>query len=53
LVKHPGEQAAFHAFVNRFTSEADYTTYSMAQSPEEIKKVEHLIQQKLTQTKSN
>jgi hypothetical protein len=53
LVKHPGDQAAFHAFVDRFTSEADSATYSLAQSPEEIKQVEYLIQQKLTQTKSN
>ena len=53
LVKHPGNKAAFYAFVDRFTSEADSTTYSMAQSSEEIKEVDNLIQQKLTQTKSN
>ena len=53
LVKHPGDKAAFHAFVDRFTLEADTTTYCMAQSPEEIKEVDRLIKQKLTQTKTN
>ncbi len=53
LVQHPNNQTAFYAFVDRFTSEASSTTYSMAQSPEEIKEIDNLIQQKLTQTKSN
>ena len=53
LVQHPNNQTAFYAFVDRFTSEASSTTYSMAESPEEIKEVDNLIQQKLTQTKSN
>ena len=52
LVKHPNDQRAFYAFVDRFTSEASSTQYSMAQSPEEIKEVDNLIQQKLTQAKS-
>lgn len=34
--EHPEDKAAFHAFVDRFTSEANSTIYSMAQSPEEI-----------------
>ena len=50
LVKHPGDKAAFHAFVDRFTSEADSTIYSMAQSPEAMKEVDNLIKQKLAQT---
>ncbi len=53
LIKHPGYKFAFQAFVDRFTSEADFTTYLMAQSSEEIKEVDNLIQQKLTQAKSN
>lgn len=48
LVKHPGDKAAFYAFVDRFTSEADSTIYYMAQSPEEIQEVDKFIQQKLS-----
>ena len=33
LIKHPDNKSAFQAFVDRFTSEADPATYSMAQSP--------------------
>lgn len=53
LIKHPDNKSAFQAFVDRFTSEANSTTYSMAQSLEEIKEVDNLIQQKLTEAKSN
>ena len=53
LVKHPDNKSAFQAFVDRFTSEADSTINSIPESPEEIKKVERLIEQKLTQAKSN
>ena len=52
LVKHPDNQSAFCAFVDRFTSEASSTTYSLAQSPEEIQEVDNLIRQKLAQNKS-
>ena len=53
LIKHPNDRSAFYAFVDRFTSEASSTTYSMAQSPEEIQEIDNLIQQKLAQSKSN
>lgn len=53
LIKHPDDESAFRAFVDRYTSEADSTKYPMAQSPEEIKEVDNLIRQKLTQAKSN
>lgn len=53
LIKHPDSETAFQAFVDRFTSEANSTTYSLAESPEEIKEVDLLIKQKLTQAKSN
>ena len=53
LIKHPDDESAFQAFVDRYTSEADSTTYSMAQSPEAIKEIDNLIRQKLTQAKSN
>lgn len=51
LIKHPENKSAFQAFVDRFTSEADSTTYSMAESPDGIKEIDNLIQQKLTQAK--
>ena len=53
LIKHPDDKSAFQAFVDRFTSEADPTTYSMAKSPEEIKQIDNLIQQKLIQAKGS
>ena len=53
LIKHPDNKLAFQAFVDRFTSEADSTTYPMAQSSEEIKEIDNLIQQKLIQSKSS
>ena len=53
LIAHPSDRTAFYTFVDRFTSEASSTTYSMAQSPEEIQEVAHLIRQKLAQTKRN
>jgi hypothetical protein len=53
LIKHPEDKSAFQAFVDRFTSEADSTTYPMAQSSEEIKEIDSLIQQKLIQSKSS
>ena len=53
LIKHPEDKSAFYAFVDRFTSKANSTTYSMAQSPEEIEKVDNLIKQKLKQSSTN
>ena len=47
LIDHPSDRSAFYAFVDRFTSEASSITYSMAQSPEEIKEVDYLIRQKI------
>ena len=53
MIEHPSDKSAFQAFVDRFTSEASSTKYSMAQSPEEIQEVDNLIRQKLAQSKSN
>ena len=53
LIEHPEDKSAFQAFVDRFTSEADSTTYPMAQSSEEIKEIDNLIQQKLIQSKNS
>jgi hypothetical protein len=53
LLKHPKDKSTFQAFVDRYTSEASSTTYSMAESPEEVQEIEHLIRQKITESKSN
>jgi hypothetical protein len=53
LVKHPNDKSAFQAFVDRYTSEASSTTYSMTESLEEVTEIEHLISQKITESKSN
>ena len=52
LIQHPSDRSAFQAFVDRYTSETSSTQYPMAESPEEIQKIDRLIQQKLTQTKN-
>ena len=53
LIKHPEDKFAFQAFVDRFTSEADLTTYPAPESPEEIEEIDNLIRQKLAQTKKS
>ena len=52
-IQHPQDKSAFQAFVDRFTSEADTETYPMAESLEEIKEINNLIQRKVTQAKSS
>ena len=52
-IEHPEDKSAFQFFVDRFTSEADSTIYSISESLEKIKEVEDLIRQKLTQAKKN
>ncbi|EAZ90334.1 DUF6887 family protein [Crocosphaera chwakensis] len=46
VISHPDDQNAFHAFVDRYTSDAPSDTYGMAKSPEDIKTIEQLIRQK-------
>ena len=53
LIKHPHDKSAFEAFVDCYTAEASSTIYPLAESPEEIQKIDNLIQQKLTQFKNN
>ena len=53
LIQHPDNKSAFQAFVDRFTSDTDSTIYSIPESLAEIKQVDRLIKQKLTQTQSN
>ncbi len=53
VVAHPDSQAAFDAFVDRFTSEASPGTFSMPREQAEIEEVTKLIQQKVQQMKTN
>lgn len=52
VIAHPGDQAAFHAFVDRFTAEAPLETFDIPKSNAEIEEVERLIRQKLEQLKT-
>ncbi|AFY46867.1 hypothetical protein Nos7524_0969 [Nostoc sp. PCC 7524] len=49
VINNPHDQAAFYAFVDRFTSGASPDTFTMAQSPAEIAEVAKLIRQKVAQ----
>ncbi len=48
LIAHPDDKNAFQAFVDRYTSDAASGTYSMAKSPEDIKTIEQLIKEKIS-----
>ncbi len=48
LISHPDDKNAFQAFVDRYTSDAPSDTYGMAKSPEDIKTIEQLIKQKIS-----
>ncbi len=52
VVAHPDDQAAFYAFVDRFTAEAPEETFDLPNSNAEIEQVEILIRQKLKQAKT-
>ncbi|WP_427159228.1 DUF6887 family protein [Aliinostoc sp. HNIBRCY26] len=51
VIAHPDDQAAFHAFVDRFTAEAPSQTFDIPNSNAEFEEVEILIRQKLNQLK--
>lgn len=51
VIAHPDDQAAFHAFVDRFTAEAPPETFDIPNSNAEFEEVEILIRQKLNQLK--
>lgn len=51
VIAHPDDKAAFHAFVDRFTSEASPETFDIPKSTAEVEEVEALIKQKLEQLK--
>lgn len=53
VIAHPNDQTAFHAFVDRFTSEASTKTFDIPKSSAEVEEVEILIRQKLEQLKTS
>ncbi len=53
VIAHPDNQAAFHAFVDRFTAEASPETFDIPKSNAEVEEVERLIRQKLEQLKTS
>lgn len=52
VIAHPADKTAFHAFVDRFTSEASPETFDIPKSNDEVEEVEILIRQKLEQLKT-
>lgn len=53
VIAHPDDKTAFHAFVDRFTSEASPETFDIPKSNAEVEEVEILIRQKLEQLKTD
>jgi hypothetical protein len=53
VIAHPEDKEAFHAFVDRFTSEASPQTYDLPKSNTEVEAVELLIREKLEQLKTS
>ncbi len=51
VVAHPNDEAAFHAFVDRFTSDASSETFAPTSSQADVEAIAQLIQQKVEQTK--
>ncbi|NEP77907.1 MAG: hypothetical protein F6K39_06805 [Okeania sp. SIO3B3] len=53
VIVHPNDQAAFHIFFDRFTSEAPTETFDIPKSIAEVEEVDILIRKKLEQLKQN
>ena len=53
VIAHPNDKAAFHAFVDRFTSEASTKTFDLPKSSAEVEEVDILVRQKLEQLKTS
>jgi hypothetical protein len=52
VIAHPNDRTAFHAFVDRFTSEASTKTFDLPKSSAEVEEVDILVRQKLEQLKT-
>ena len=53
VISYRADEAAFRAFVDRFTAEASPATFDIPKSPAEIEEVESLIRQKLEELKTD
>lgn len=53
LVSHQDDQAAFYAFVDRFTSSAPQEIFPFATSDAEIEEVKKIIQEKVKQQRNS
>lgn len=53
VIAHPDNKAAFHTFVDRFTSESSSETFDIPKTKAEVKEVEILIKRKLEQLKTS
>ena len=53
VISYRADEAAFSAFVDRFTAEASPATFDIPKSPAEIEEVESLIRQKLEELKTD
>jgi hypothetical protein len=51
VIAHPGNKTAFHAFVDRFTTDASPETFDLPKSTIDVAEVDPLIRQKLEQLK--
>ncbi|PSB19730.1 hypothetical protein C7B65_10585 [Phormidesmis priestleyi ULC007] len=51
VVAHPNDQAAFYAFVDRFTSDASPAMSTPIASQADVEAIAKLVEQKVEQTK--
>ncbi|MCY7323342.1 MAG: hypothetical protein LH660_16435 [Phormidesmis sp. CAN_BIN36] len=50
-VAHPSDEATFHAFVDRFTSDATPAMFTPIASQADVEAIAKLVEQKVEQTK--
>ncbi len=50
VVAHPGDEAAFHAFVDRFTSNASSETFAPIDSQTDIEAINKLVAAKVLES---
>ena len=51
VVAHPNDEAAFYAFVDRFTSDASPAMFTPIASQADVESIAKLVEQKVEQTK--
>lgn len=50
-IAHPSDETAFHAFVDRFTSDASPAMFTPIASQADVEAIAKLVEQKVEQTK--